>query len=176
MIRITTILSKSTSLSRLSITPLDERGRIQTQRSLADSTRFPSSLCFSIRRLPAWCDRILFRPSTTDPIELQSYTSHPEISFSDHQPVSVRILPFILFSPSLPPSSPTLPSQLRPRLELTGSSLFFLGSSSCIGQLRRLSPKNRSSTMETSPRASWTRSRQDGERCRSYLGGFGERD
>ncbi|KAL7408877.1 Endonuclease/exonuclease/phosphatase [Mrakia frigida] len=43
-------------------------------------------------RLPAWCDRVLFRPSKADLIELQSYVSHPEISFSDHQPVSANFV------------------------------------------------------------------------------------
>lgn len=38
-------------------------------------------------RIPAWCDRILYKGDMED-IEVDHYTSHPDILFSDHMPVS----------------------------------------------------------------------------------------
>ncbi|CED83996.1 type ii inositol--trisphosphate 5-phosphatase [Phaffia rhodozyma] len=45
---------------------------------------------YRYRRLPAWCDRVLWRGSERERVEQVSYTSHPSINFSDHHPVSAR--------------------------------------------------------------------------------------
>lgn len=42
-------------------------------------------------RLPAWCDRILFLSVDGFGIAATAYSSHPEIKFSDHKPVSAML-------------------------------------------------------------------------------------
>jgi hypothetical protein len=57
---------------------------------------------FSIRRKPAWTDRILYMASPEMPVVGLQYMSHPEITFSDHRPLSasfvVRVSPASDFS------------------------------------------------------------------------------
>jgi len=40
------------------------------------------------RRKPAWTDRILYLPSPDIDLKQLAYRSHPEMTFSDHQPIS----------------------------------------------------------------------------------------
>eukprot|EP00038_Savillea_parva_P013133 m.7413 g.7413 ORF g.7413 m.7413 type:complete len:468 (+) comp2444_c0_seq1:247-1650(+) len=42
-------------------------------------------------RLPAWCDRVLYMSVDGFGIAATDYTSHPEIMFSDHKPVSATL-------------------------------------------------------------------------------------
>jgi len=57
------------------------------------SYRFASGLLtdklgYDTKRKPAWTDRILYMSAPTVQIENAAYTSHPELTMSDHKPVS----------------------------------------------------------------------------------------
>ena len=39
-------------------------------------------------RVPAWCDRVLWRTKTAFDVQLIDYISHPKMLISDHKPVS----------------------------------------------------------------------------------------
>ncbi|KAJ3485089.1 hypothetical protein NLI96_g5200 [Meripilus lineatus] len=45
-------------------------------------------LGYDVKRKPAWTDRILHMPSQAAVVESLRYSSHPEITMSDHRPVS----------------------------------------------------------------------------------------
>lgn len=45
---------------------------------------------YFLRRRPAYTDRILYLASPSVDIKQKTYTSHPEISMSDHRPVSAN--------------------------------------------------------------------------------------
>jgi hypothetical protein len=45
-------------------------------------------LMFRCRRKPAWTDRILYMTAPFVGVRQLSYTSHPQITMSDHRPVS----------------------------------------------------------------------------------------
>ncbi|PCH36777.1 DNase I-like protein [Wolfiporia cocos MD-104 SS10] len=45
---------------------------------------------YDVKRKPAWTDRILYFPSTMTACRQSNYTSHPEITMSDHKPVSAE--------------------------------------------------------------------------------------
>ncbi|EIN14588.1 DNase I-like protein [Punctularia strigosozonata HHB-11173 SS5] len=47
---------------------------------------------YDMKRKPAWCDRILTIVEPTVSFEQLSYASHPEISQSDHKPVSAEFI------------------------------------------------------------------------------------
>ncbi|KAF7349358.1 Inositol polyphosphate 5-phosphatase OCRL-1 [Mycena sanguinolenta] len=47
-------------------------------------------LGYDLKRRPAWTDRVLFTSSAFAPIKQLSYTSHPQITQSDHRPVSAE--------------------------------------------------------------------------------------
>lgn len=47
-------------------------------------------LGYDLKRKPAWCDRILRMHAPTVDVVPLSYTSHPEITSSDHRPVSAE--------------------------------------------------------------------------------------
>ncbi|KAF8189152.1 hypothetical protein K438DRAFT_1593457, partial [Mycena galopus ATCC 62051] len=42
------------------------------------------------RRRPAWTDRLLFTSNDFAPVQQLSYTGHPQITQSDHRPVSAE--------------------------------------------------------------------------------------
>ncbi|KAI0049485.1 DNase I-like protein [Auriscalpium vulgare] len=56
------------------------------------------SLGYDNKRKPAWTDRILHMSSPFTPARQLSYTSHPEISFSDHRPISAD---FVVETPTV---------------------------------------------------------------------------
>ncbi|KZT35716.1 DNase I-like protein [Sistotremastrum suecicum HHB10207 ss-3] len=49
-------------------------------------------LGYDLKRRPAWTDRILYLPSPMTPVTQISYESHPEITMSDHKPISAEFL------------------------------------------------------------------------------------
>ncbi|KZT26139.1 DNase I-like protein [Neolentinus lepideus HHB14362 ss-1] len=46
------------------------------------------SLGYDMKRKPAWTDRILYIKSPKTAVRQESYAGHPEITFSDHRPIS----------------------------------------------------------------------------------------
>ncbi|KAI0311975.1 Endonuclease/exonuclease/phosphatase [Amylostereum chailletii] len=50
------------------------------------------TLGYDMKRKPAWTDRILYIPSPFTPVQQLSYTSHPDITVSDHRPVSANFI------------------------------------------------------------------------------------
>ncbi|ETW77518.1 hypothetical protein HETIRDRAFT_105366 [Heterobasidion irregulare TC 32-1] len=69
----------------------------------APTYRFNASLMtdglgYDMKRKPAWTDRILYMSSSFTTVEQTSYTSHPQITMSDHKPVSADFeveMPFV---------------------------------------------------------------------------------
>ncbi|KAH9318654.1 hypothetical protein KI387_020423, partial [Taxus chinensis] len=61
-----------------------------------------STNIYSQKRMPAWCDRVLWRSFEGYDVKLLSYTYCPAVSTSDHKPVSAT---FALTAHSLPPSN-----------------------------------------------------------------------
>ncbi|KAJ7672386.1 DNase I-like protein [Mycena polygramma] len=47
-------------------------------------------LGYDLKRRPAWTDRVLFASNAFAPIQQLSYTGHPQITQSDHRPVSAE--------------------------------------------------------------------------------------
>ncbi|KAK6974368.1 inositol polyphosphate 5-phosphatase OCRL-1 [Favolaschia claudopus] len=47
-------------------------------------------LGYDLKRRPAWTDRVLYTSSTFAPVQQLSYTGHPQITQSDHRPVSAE--------------------------------------------------------------------------------------
>lgn len=59
---------------------------LPTYRYAVGMSRDP--LGYDTKRKPAWTDRILHLPSPDIDLKQLAYRSHPEITFSDHQPIS----------------------------------------------------------------------------------------
>ncbi|KAF8189146.1 Endonuclease/exonuclease/phosphatase [Mycena galopus ATCC 62051] len=49
-------------------------------------------LGYDLKRRPAWTDRVLFTSNAFAPIQQLSYTGHPQITQSDHRPVSAEFV------------------------------------------------------------------------------------
>ncbi|KAJ7802539.1 DNase I-like protein [Mycena olivaceomarginata] len=47
-------------------------------------------LGYDLKRRPAWTDRVLFTSNVFAPVQQLSYTGHPQITQSDHRPVSAE--------------------------------------------------------------------------------------
>ncbi|KAJ7243583.1 Endonuclease/exonuclease/phosphatase [Mycena haematopus] len=47
-------------------------------------------LGYDLKRRPAWTDRVLFTSNAFAPVQQLSYTGHPQITQSDHRPVSAE--------------------------------------------------------------------------------------
>ncbi|KAK7680399.1 hypothetical protein QCA50_016639 [Cerrena zonata] len=47
---------------------------------------------YDMKRKPAWTDRVLYMSSPVAQVEQLSYSSHPEITMSDHKPVSADFI------------------------------------------------------------------------------------
>ncbi|KAJ7507015.1 DNase I-like protein [Mycena galericulata] len=47
-------------------------------------------LGYDLKRRPAWTDRVLYASNAFTPIEQLSYAGHPQITMSDHRPVSAE--------------------------------------------------------------------------------------
>ncbi|KAH9000715.1 DNase I-like protein [Lactarius hatsudake] len=57
-----------------------------------DSALQTDSLGYDTKRKPAWTDRILHMSSSFVPTGQRSYNAHPDITISDHRPVSAEFL------------------------------------------------------------------------------------
>ncbi|KAH9077847.1 DNase I-like protein, partial [Lactarius deliciosus] len=57
-----------------------------------DSALQTDSLGYDTKRKPAWTDRILHMSSSFAPTGQSSYNAHPDITISDHRPVSAEFL------------------------------------------------------------------------------------
>ena len=51
----------------------------------------PGGLEYDSKRLPAWCDRVLFRADTTIRTVVRSHRSFPVVDTSDHRPVGLEL-------------------------------------------------------------------------------------
>ena len=51
----------------------------------------PGGLEYDPKRLPAWCDRVLFRADTTIRTVVRSHRSFPVVDTSDHRPVGLEL-------------------------------------------------------------------------------------
>ena len=51
----------------------------------------PGGIEYDPRRLPAWCDRVLFRADTTIRTVVRSHRSFPVVDTSDHRPVGLEL-------------------------------------------------------------------------------------
>ncbi|KAJ7450812.1 DNase I-like protein [Mycena latifolia] len=53
---------------------------------------FKDDLGYDLKRRPAWTDRVLYAASAAAHIEQLSYAGHPQITMSDHRPVSAEFV------------------------------------------------------------------------------------
>ena len=51
----------------------------------------PGGIEYDPKRLPAWCDRVLFRADTTIRTVVRSHRSFPVVDISDHRPVGLEL-------------------------------------------------------------------------------------
>ena len=51
----------------------------------------PGGIEYDPKRLPAWCDRVLFRADTTIRTVVRSHRSFPVVDTSDHRPVGLEL-------------------------------------------------------------------------------------
>ncbi|KAG6337006.1 hypothetical protein ID866_2066 [Astraeus odoratus] len=64
------------------------RNAMLARKAFSGFVEHPITYLPTYRRKPAWTDRILHFPSPDIKLSQLRYRSHPEITFSDHQPVS----------------------------------------------------------------------------------------
>lgn len=70
-------------------------------------------LRYSKKRVPAYCDRVLWRALSSCPVRCQEYSAHPDVTSSDHTPVTAV---FGLTLPSVAPGAGSASSMSLPRL------------------------------------------------------------